>query len=408
MRRVVVGAVVSLALAGCGGGGGGGSPSTPSATPAPAASSTPTPSLPVLNQGSLHETVIAMDPADWQALRDNFRTNQYYSANITFDGEAVSQIGLRSRGVGSRDQIKPALKIDFNKYIASQEYRGYKSLVLKNLVQDASLLRERLAFAVFEAMGIPAPQNSFTRLTVNGEYWGLYQLDEPVSGHFLNLRYGENGGNLFNYQYSYPYDFAWRGGDAGAYIPVPFEPDEDKPDLGAGLVAFVDTINHAPDATFVSTVSSFLDVDRFLTFLAVEDALAEHDGLVGEFGMNNFYLYQFKGQNRFVFIPWDKDNAFQSPAWPIFYNVDTNVLTRRLMVDAGKRKVYVEAVTKAVTSFVNSRWLAPQLESAYSQIRAQAQADTKKPYTNGEFETSVVGLRGIIAGREADVQNQTR
>ena len=84
------------------------------------------------------------------------------------------------------------------------------------------------------------------------------------------------------------------------------------------------------------------------------------------------------------------------------YNVDTNVLTRRLTDDGVKRKVYVDAVQRAVTSFVNTRWLTPKLESAYSQIRSQALADTKKPYTNAEFETDVQGLRGVIAGREAD------
>ena len=72
----------------------------------------------------------------------------------------------------------------------------------------------------------------------------------------------------------------------------------------------------------------------------------------------------------------------------------------------GGGKVYVDAVQRAVTSFVNTRWLTPKLESAYSQIWSQALADTKKPYTNAEFETDVQGLRGVIAGREADVQSQ--
>ena len=47
------------------------------------------------------------------------------------------------------------------------------------------MLRERLAFLVFEAMGIAAPRNAFARLTVNGEYWGLFALVEPVSKPFL-------------------------------------------------------------------------------------------------------------------------------------------------------------------------------------------------------------------------------
>ena len=34
-------------------------------------------------------------------------------------------------------------------------------------------------------MGIAAPRNAFARLTVNGEYWGLFALVEPVSKPFL-------------------------------------------------------------------------------------------------------------------------------------------------------------------------------------------------------------------------------
>ena len=52
----------------------------------------------IFNQGTLHELRIVMDPADWKSLRDNFRGNQYYAANISVDGEVLQQVGIRSRG----------------------------------------------------------------------------------------------------------------------------------------------------------------------------------------------------------------------------------------------------------------------------------------------------------------------
>ena len=155
-----------------------------------------------------------LDPAAWQALRDNYLDNQYYAANLTIDGVAVAQVGVRSRGEGSRSEEKPGLKVEFDKYVPAQEYYGYKSLVIDNLTTDASMLRERLSFLVFEAMGIPAPRNAFARLTVNGEYWGLFALVEPVSKPFLEARLGEKSGTLFDYEWIYPYDFSWRGSDA--------------------------------------------------------------------------------------------------------------------------------------------------------------------------------------------------
>ena len=149
-----------------------------------------------------------------------------------------------------------------------------------------------------------------------------------------------------------------------------------------------------------------LDVNRFLTHLAIENAIAEGDGIVGDHDLNNFYLYEYGAKNRFVFIPWDKDSTFRSGAWPLYRHLETNVLTRRLTADPAKRAYYADAVVRATSSYVNPQWLTPQLEAAYQQVRSAVQADTRKPYTNAEFEAAVSGLRGVIAAREGDVKAQ--
>jgi hypothetical protein len=410
-RSILAGALAALSLlVACGGGGSPSSPSEPSGTPAPTvppAGQAP-PGAPIFDPATLHEARLVLDPAAWQALRDDYLYNQYYAADLSVDGVAVRQVGIRSRGEGSRDPDKPGLKVEFDKYVPTQEYHGYKSLVLDNLTQDASFLRERLAFLVFEAMGIAAPRNAFARLVVNDEYWGLYALVEPVSKPFLETRLGEKSGTLFDYEWAFPYDFGWLGPQAASYVPLPFQPEtnEEEPDVATGLVAFVRAINEAPDASYAASMGPWLDVDRFLTHVAVENAIAEADGIVGDQELNNFYLYEYGAKNRFVFIPWDKDNTFRSGAWPLYRNLEANVLTRRLTADPARRQVYVDTVVRAVTSYVNPRWLTPQLESAYQQIRLAAQSDIRKPFTNPQVEAAVAGVRGVIASRESDVRSQ--
>ena len=356
----------------------------------------------------LHDARIEIDPSAWQALRDNYLSDQYYAANFSVDGVAVAQVGIRSRGDGSRSEEKPGLKVDFNKYVPAQEYYGYKSLVIDNLTQDASMLRERLAFLVFEAMGIAAPRNAHARLTVNGEYWGLFALVEPVSKPFLKSRLGEESGTLFDYEWREYYDFRWRGDSEDAYVPLPFQPEtnESHADVAQGLVAFIEAINVTPLAGYAAAIAPRIDVDRFLTHVAVENALAEDDGIIGDQGLNNFYLYEYGQKGRFVFIPWDKDNTFQSGSWPLYRNLEDNVLVARLTADPARRQAYADAVVRATTNFVNPRWLTPQLETAFQQIRAAALADARKPFSNGEFEAAVDGLRGVIAAREHDVGAQ--
>jgi spore coat protein CotH len=362
---------------------------------------------PIFSQSVLHETRLVMDPNDWRSLSQNYLTNQYYAANITLDGETLPQVGIRSRGAGSRNADKPGLKVDFNKYVSSQEFHGYKSLVLDNLFQDPSYLRERLAYLVFEAMGIASPQISHTRLYVNDEYWGLYALIEPISKPFLKARFGEESGNLFDYEFAGPYNFEYKGSDPGQYIPLPFDPETNENSLDpSGLIGFIRTANEAPDETFIDQISEFIDVREFLTYLAVENALAESDGFLGGEGMNNFYLYQYGGRNRFVFIPWDKDTAFSQPIWPLFQNVNQNVLVRRLLQYSGEKQTYLDLIKQAVESYVNPAWLRPRLMDAYSQIRVWALRDDKKPFTNEDFEIAVHGLEEVIEARRPDVYSQ--
>jgi len=396
------------ALVACGGGGSSSSPSASATASNPPASGVAPGGAPIFDPTVLHEARLDLDPAAWQALRDAYLSNQYYAANFNVDGAAIAQIGVRSRGEGSRNEEKPGLKLDFNKYVPGQEYYGYKTMVLDNLVTDASMIRERLAFLVYEAMGIPAPRNAYAKLTVNGQYWGLYSLVEPISKPFLKSRLGEESGNLFDYEWSFHYDLGFLGGNPNEYVPLPFQPEtnEDHKDVADGLVAFIEAVNNAPSAGFSSTIGARIDVDRFLTHVAVENALAEADGIVGDQGINNFYLYEYGQKNRFVFIPWDKDSTFRSGSWPLFRNLEDNVLTSRLVADPAKRQVYVDAVVRATTSYVNPRWLTPQLETAYQQMRAAALADARKPFSNGQFEAAVDGVRGVIAAREHDVNAQ--
>jgi spore coat protein CotH len=363
---------------------------------------------PLFDQSRLHLVQLELDPADWAALRADYWSNQYYAADVALDGEVVRQIGIRSRGDGSRSGQKPGLKLDFNRYVAGQEFHGYKGLVLDNGVQDATSLREPLAFLVFEAMGLPAPQVAPARLFVNGEYWGLYTVVEQVSGHFLNERFGEDGGNLFDYAWARPWFFEYLGDDTGAYIPSPFQPDQqEQPFDGGGLVELVRDANLAASVTLAEELQPHLDPRRLLTYVATENALAEWDGFVGELGLNNLYLYQFRSQRRFVVIPWDKDTSFSAARWPLYQRLEQNVLTRRLVEDPQLRGFYSSEVRRAATSYVNARWLGPRLEALYALIREAALADGKKPFSNADFENGVAGLRALIAAREADVLEQT-
>ncbi len=361
---------------------------------------------PMFDQSRLHECKLELDPADWSALRANFTTNQYYAANLTVDGEMVKQVGIRSRGKGSRSGEKPGLNVDFNKYVSGQEFHGYKSVILDNVTQDPSMMRELLANSVFESVGIPYSQIAFCRLTVNTDFWGLYTLIEVVSKPFLKARLGEESGTLYKYDYLDDYRFTYKGDNNSAYVPSPFSPETNESHLDSGLVDFIKAINQTPQSGYAAAMEAYIDVKKFLTHLAVENASAEYDGIVGQFGMNNFYLYQYGNQKKFTFLPWDKDTSFQAAEWPVQQRMDSNEFTKRLMLDPALKSYYESEVKRIANAFVSTAFLGPRIDQYAGLIRASVAADTHKPFSTADFETAVAGLKGIAAARAANVSAQ--
>ncbi len=361
---------------------------------------------PVFDPLRLHEVRVDIDPADWAALKANYLTNQYYAANVTIDGELIKQVGIRSRGKGSRSDTKPGLKIDMNKYVSGQHFHGLKSMQVLNSIQDSSFLRDIVSYTVYEAAGIASPAISTSKMFVNSEYVGLYLLEETIEQAFLAARFGESSGTAYKYEYTVPYTFTYKSDAISDYVPDPFKPETNSSSFDTAMAEFVKAINQTPASTFTSTISAYIDPQKFLTYMAVENAIAEHDGFVGQFGMNNFFFYQFGGQKKFVLIPWDKDAAFTSPEWPVMQRLDANELTKRLIADPALKSFYLSQVKSITNSFVTLAFLGGKIDQVYAAFKDAAFADTKKPYGNADVDNGVLGLKGLIAARAANVNSQ--
>ena len=109
---------------------------------------------------------ITMDPADWEKLRKQQRDGNrqfskdwatqpqakaykpfsWFKGAVMVDGFKVSSVGIRKRGFfGSADDDRPGLNIDFDKFIAGQEFAGAGRMTLSNNKEDSSLVHQALA-----------------------------------------------------------------------------------------------------------------------------------------------------------------------------------------------------------------------------------------------------------------------
>ena len=191
-------------------------------------------------------------------------------------------------------------------------------------------------------------------------------------------------------------------------MPLPFQPEtnESHPDVADGLVAFVRAINETPLSGYAAAIAPRIDVDRFLTHVAVENALAEDDGVVGDQGLNNFYLYEYGQKNRFVFIPWDKDNTFKerqlAPLPQPRAQRARGAPHRRpgqapgLRRRGGARHLELRQPALAHAAARDGLPADPR-----RRTRGRAQAVLERRVRGG-----LDGLRGVIAAREHDVNAQ--
>ena len=95
-----------------------------------------------------------VNSADWEKLKVNFQVNTYYPADVVWSGQTVRNVGIRSRGRGSRSSNKPGLRVDFDHYATGQKFLDLKSFVLDNLTQDPSGIHETVATGFYARLGI--------------------------------------------------------------------------------------------------------------------------------------------------------------------------------------------------------------------------------------------------------------
>ena len=377
---------------------------------------------------TLHEIWIHINARDWEQLRAGYRENTYYPADIEWRGMKVRNAGIRVRGRTSRSPEKPALRIDFNRYVAGQEFLGLKSLALDNLWQDPSMIRERLAMLVFRQMGVPAPRESHARVYVGGsrEFAGVYGIVEVIDKDFLQRNLGENDGYLYEYQWQEPYGF--QNLHAGLdWYATRFEPKTHETaatyTLFAPIQELVHTINDADEWRLEEALQPYLDVRRYIRHIAIENFLSEPDGLLGGLGMNNFYMYRFEGRNEFAMIPWDQDLAFEYLDMPPpTHNIADNVLATKIWASPELRFAYLQALidvaasvgppagTPAVTDPATRQcpappgqpacgWLDREIFRQYAQVRESALADPRTPHSDEAFEESIEFLKRFARER---------
>lgn len=173
---------------------------------------------------------IQMAQDQWEDMLQNAMGEEYYSCDVVINDQKVCDVGIRPKGntsltaiVMDPDSDRFSLKLEFDHYVDGQTFLGLDKLILNNNYADATNMKEALVYDMYQYLGTDASLYNYAKISVNGEYWGVYLALEAVEDSFLMRNYGTEDGNLYK-----PDNMKMGGGAGSGGFGGQRPPSEDK------------------------------------------------------------------------------------------------------------------------------------------------------------------------------------
>lgn len=320
---------------------------------------------------------IQMEQEQWEDMLSHASEETYYSCDVVVNDQKLYNVGIRPKGNTSLSAIamnpetdRFSLKLEFDHYVEGQTCYGLDKLILNNNYADATNMKEAIIYDMYQYLGVDASLYNYARISVNGEYWGVYLALEAVEESFLLRNYGTGDGELYkpdsmNMGGGSKKDFQGQppefpdGGEMPAFdgkkLPGADErpkpggrefPDGEEPprpdgrdfsggepfrsgnganlnytddnldsysDIWEGEVTDTGQKDHRRVVTALKNISEgdnleeYLDVDNVLRYMAVHTFSVNMDSLSGNMA-HNYYLYEQDGMLNI--LPWDYNLSF--------------------------------------------------------------------------------------------------
>jgi spore coat protein CotH len=355
----------------------------------------------------LHDLRLFINTRDLRQLRERYLESFTVPADFIWRNSRVRNVGLQARGAGSRNPFKLGLDVSFDRYTTGQQFLGLTGLVLDNLWQDPSLLRENLSMSVFRRLGQAAPRESFARVYINNEFQGVYSIVEKIDARFVTAATNETNGRLFEYRWTFPYFGSLLGESFEPYQPL-FAARSASTDTPAMLYGPIrDAFSAANDFEAIDwreRLDAYFDLPQLMTHIAIQGCLSDFDGFLGYAGLNNFYLYRHAGTTRHRFFPWDEDFAFIAADASIVRHGDEPVaFVDRALAEPDLREVFLNAAEGCGRSLGDESWLTGEIERLVALVGPAILTDTKKQFSNEAFLAELEFLRSFAVTRPAFV-----
>ncbi len=261
----------------------------------------------------LRTIFLHFDEEDWEAEMADFKpTDVEVPAKMIVDGKTYANVGVGFRGASSFFMVGPGSKRSLNIAMdlvnSEQKLMGYKSLNLLNSNGDGTLMRSVLYSHVANQF-LPTPLVNLVRVVINGEDWGIYQNAQQFDKTFVKDSWKSKAGSRWKVPGS-P-----RGGGGLTFVSNHVDDyrrlytikSEDTDAAWQRLILLCKTLNETPVDQLESELSSILDIDNALRFLAVDVALINNDGYWVRASDYHLFLDE---KGIFKLVPHDMNESF--------------------------------------------------------------------------------------------------
>jgi hypothetical protein len=346
--------------------------------------------------GPIPRLRVVLTPDNLNKLRQDGRA--YVEATVRetpLDGKGpevvYERVGVHLKGgAGSYQGVddRPGLTLSFSKYTPEGRFHGLEKIHLNNSVQDPSYMSENLGNALFREAGVPAARVTYARVSINDRDLQVFVLKEGFSDDFLHRFFDGPRGTLYEGGFC-------RDIDEGLSVRVN-EPQA-KPERVKELLA---ASRENDPSKRRERLGRVLDIDRFLTFMAMETMTAHWDGYCPN--VNNYRVYHDAGSDRFVFLPHGTDQLFQQSGFPLV--TERGMVARAITSAPDHRAAYLERVAELRAGLFTPAHVGKRLDEISARLAAAM--ESLGPDASRHHKRQTENLRERVNERIRDIDRQ--
>ncbi|HJV47253.1 MAG TPA: CotH kinase family protein [Bacillota bacterium] len=315
---------------------------------------------------------IYIEPSKYMEMKRDVWSEEPTHANFIYEKLKYS-IGIVYRGYHIRKARKKSYNIQF---VQPRSWQGAREIHLNAEYNDPSLMRSKLSFEFFDAIGVLSPQASYVQLILNGKFEGVYLQLESVDENYLKRRNLPLGAIFYatnddaNFSLITPEETYKKKLDAGYKQKTGTKSDHEF------LCELIYKINTVPKAEFSNSIIHYMDINKYLLWLAGVMCTQNYDGF-----NQNYALYRNGETGLFEMIPWDYDATWGRDIHGEEMEHDYvpikgyNTLTARILDVPYFRHIYKQILEEVIDTRFNVDFLEPRIVNLNRSIRPYVEND---------------------------------